>query len=464
MSEQFDLVVIGGGPGGYVCAIKAAQLGMKVACVEQRETLGGTCLNVGCIPSKALLHASEKYAEAQHHLPEWGITASDIKASLSKMLARKDKVVQELTQGIGLLFRKNKITHFVGKGTIKAPGKVAVSGKEETMLSCKNIVIATGSKNRDLPGVTIDEETIVSSTGALSLNKVPKRLVVIGGGYIGLELGSVWQRLGSQVTVVEYADSIVPAMDQDVRKELQKNLQAQGMEFRLGTKVLEVTKGKNKLSIGLENVSSGERDVLNTDVVLVSIGRTPNTEGVSAIPLTMNPQGMIEIDATFQTSVPGIYAIGDVIQGPMLAHKAEEEGVAVAEILASQKGHVNYEAIPAVIYTSPEVASVGKTEAQLKEEGTPYKSSKFPFLANSRAKATGQTTGFVKLLAHKETDRLLGAHIIAPDAGTLIAELVLGMEYKAASEDIARTCHAHPTTSEAIKEAALGIFSKPLHI
>lgn len=464
--SAFDLIVIGGGPGGYVCAIKAAQLGMKVACVEKRSTLGGTCLNVGCIPSKALLHASEKYVEAQHHLPEWGVQSKDLKVNLKTMLGKKDQVVKELTQGIDMLFKKNKVTSVTGMGTITAPGKVTVTAEDGKTqeLSAKNIVIATGSKNRDLPGIEIDEERIVSSTGALSLSKVPKKMVVIGGGYIGLELGSVWQRLGAQVTVVEFADRIVPAMDQEVGKELLKNLQKQGMEFRLGTKVLEATKGSTRISLGIEEVSTGKRDVLNTDVVLVSIGRQPNTEGLGLKDVKVaTDRGMISVNGQFQTSVPGIYAIGDVIQGPMLAHKAEEEGVAVAEILEGQHGHVNYETIPAVIYTSPEVASVGKTQEQLKEEGTPFKVGKFPFMANSRAKAVGKTTGFVKILAHKETDRVLGMHIIAPDAGTLIAEGVLGMEYKAASEDIARTCHAHPTTNEAVKEAALAAFSKPLH-
>ena len=467
MSEQFDLIVIGGGPGGYVCAIKAAQLGLKVACVEKRQTLGGTCLNVGCIPSKALLHASEKYVEAQFHLPEWGVQAKDVKVNLKTMLGKKDQVVKELTQGISMLFKKNKVTSFVGTGSILAPGKVLVTdenGKTQEILA-KNIVIATGSSNRNLPGIEIDEDRIISSTGALSLPKVPKRMVVIGGGYIGLELGSVWQRLGSQVTVVEFADTIVPAMDKEVGKELLKNLQKQGMDFRLGTKVLEATKGKTRISLGIEDVKTGKRDVINTDVVLVSIGRHPNTEnlGLENAKITTD-RGMISVNEKFQTSVPGIYAIGDVIRGPMLAHKAEEEGVAVAEGLAGQRGHVNYDTIPSVIYTSPEVASVGQTEEQLKEQGVSYKVGKFPFLANSRAKAIGETTGFVKILAHKETDRVLGMHIISPDAGTLIAEGVLGMEYKAASEDIARTCHAHPTTSEAVKEAALAAFSKPIHM
>ncbi len=462
MTDHFDLVVIGGGPGGYVCAIKAAQLGLKVACVEKATTLGGTCLNVGCIPSKSLLHASKEYVNAQHHLPEWGIQTGDLKVNLKKMLAKKDQVIHDLTQGIAMLFKKNKVTHVTGIGVIKGPGVVCVGTQE---LRTKNIVIATGSHNRTLPGITIDEERIVSSTGALSLSKVPKRMVVIGGGYIGLELGSVWQRLGSQVTVIEFSESIVPLIDKEVGRELLKNLQKQGMEFRLGTKVLEVTKGDTKLSLGLEDVKTGARDVLNTDVVLVSVGRQAHTAGLGLEQLGINTakDGTIPVDHHFQTTVSGIYAIGDVIRGPMLAHKAEEEGVAVAEILAGQQGHVNYETIPSVIYTSPEVASVGKTEEQLKTDGIAYTVGKFPFLANSRAKATDHTVGFVKILAHKETDRVLGMHIVSEDAGTLIAEGVLAMEYKASSEDLARTCHAHPTTSEAIKEAALAAFSKPLH-
>ncbi|MBM3609984.1 MAG: dihydrolipoyl dehydrogenase [Alphaproteobacteria bacterium] len=466
MTEIFDVIVIGGGPGGYVCAIKAAQLGLKVACIEQRKTLGGTCLNVGCIPSKSLLHASKKYKEAQDHLPEWGIEAKDLKVNLKKMMERKSQVIEELTQGISFLFKKNKVHHFYGSGKIISPTKVSVVSSDTTLvLEGKNIVIATGSSNRNLPGIDIDEDRIVSSTGALSFSKAPKRLVVIGGGYIGLELGSLWQRLGSQVTVIEYAHTIVPSMDFEVGQELLKNLKKQGLEFIFGTKVLEVTKGSTRLSLGIEDVASGKKDVLSADAVLVSTGRIPNTEnlGLEMVGIKTSQRGEIIVDDHFKTSLSGVYAIGDVIRGPMLAHKAEEEGVALAEILAGQKGHVNYETIPSVIYTSPEVASVGQTEEQLKEKNIPYKSGKFMFGANSRAKATGQTVGFVKVLAHKETDRILGAHIIGEDAGTLISEIVLGMEYKAASEDIARTCHPHPTTSEAIKEAALSTFSKAIH-
>jgi dihydrolipoamide dehydrogenase len=464
--KNFDIIVIGGGPGGYVCAIKAAQLGLRVACVEKRATLGGTCLNVGCIPSKSLLHASKKYKEASDHLPEWGIEAKDLKINIKTMMEKKNQVIQELTQGISFLFKKNKVEYFHGTASFVSPKKVHIQCENSALeIEAKNIVIATGSSNRDLPGIEIDEDKIVSSTGALSFSKAPKRLVVIGGGYIGLELGSLWQRLGSQVTIVEYAHTIVPSMDQGVAQELLKNLKNQGLEFILGSKVLDITKGSTRLSLGIEDVSTGKRDVLSTDAVLVSTGRMPNTErlGLENIGVKLGKGGDILINESFETNVPGIYAIGDVVRGPMLAHKAEEEGVAVAEILAGQKGHVNYDAIPSVIYTSPEVASVGQTEEQLKEQEVPYKVGKFLFGANSRAKAIGQTEGFVKILAHAETDRILGAHIIGEDAGSLISEIVLGMEYKASSEDIARTCHPHPTTSEAIKEAALSTFSKAIH-
>lgn len=466
MMKNFDVVVIGGGPGGYVCAIKAAQLGLKVACIEKRQTLGGTCLNVGCIPSKSLLHASKSYKDAQTHLPEWGIETKDLRVNLKTMMEKKNQIIQELTQGISSLFKKNKVEHFEGVGTIISPTKISVQSSNKVIeLETKNIVIATGSSNRDLPDIEIDEEKVVSSTGALSFSKAPKRLVVIGGGYIGLELGSLWQRLGSHVTVIEYADTIVPSMDQGVAQELLKSLKKQGIEFILGSKVLGVTKGNTRLSLGVESVSTGKRDVLSADVVLVSVGRIPSTKdlGLEKIGVKLGKMGDILIDNTFKTNVPNIYAIGDVVRGPMLAHKAEEEGVAVAEILAGQKGHVNYDGIPSVIYTSPEVASVGQTEDQLKKDNIPYKAGKFIFAANSRAKAIGKTEGFVKLLAHAETDRILGAHIIGDDAGTLISEIVLGMEYKASSEDIARTCHPHPTTSEALKEAALSTFSKAIH-
>lgn len=463
MAEKFDLIVVGAGPGGYVCAIKAAQLGLKVACVEKEKTLGGTCLNVGCIPSKALLHATKKYRDITGHAKDWGITAKSVDMNLETMMAKKDKVVTELTQGIAYLFKKNKVTHITGTAQFVKPGELKVGDKT---YEAKNVVIATGSVSADIPGVTVDEKVVVSSTGALALPKVPKKMVVIGGGYIGLEMGSVWQRLGAEVTVVEYADTIVPAMDQEVAKELKKQLEKQGMKFQLATKVTKVEAGKSNAKVTIEPKDGGKANTLTVDTVLVSVGRKPNTNelGLDKVDIETDDRGFVKVDDHYQTSVPNVYAIGDVIPGPMLAHKAEEEGVAVAEILAGQAGHVDYNTIPAVIYTAPEVASVGKTEEQLRQEKVDYKVGKFPFMANSRAKAVGETTGFVKLLTDKATDRLLGAHIISGDAGTLIAELTLGMEYKASSEDIARTCHAHPTTSEAIKEAALAAHFKAIHV
>lgn len=466
MTDHFDLIVIGSGPGGYVCAIKAAQLGLKVACIEKDPTLGGTCLNVGCIPSKSLLHASKEYITARHHLSEWGIKVKDISVDLEKMLSKKKEVVRELTQGISFLFKKNKITHFQGVAKIKTPTIVTVTLQEKSReIHGKSIVIATGSSNRTLPGIDIDEKRVISSTGALSLPKIPKTMIVIGGGYIGLELGSIWNRLGSQVTVIEYADRIVPALDIEVGRELLKNLQKQGMSFLLNTKVLSMSKGKSSVSLTVENTNTQEKSSLDAETILVSVGRKPHIENLwdASLNLLQGVGGEILIDENFSTSVPGIYAIGDVVRGPMLAHKAEEEGIAVAEILAGQKGHVNYTTIPSVIYTSPEVACVGQTEEQLKEQKISYKVGKFPFAANSRAKATGKGNGFVKILSHQATDRILGVHIIGEDAGTLIAEAALAMEYKASSEDIARTCHPHPTTSEALKEAALGAFFKTVH-
>lgn len=464
---KFDIVVIGGGPGGYVAAIKGAQLGFNVACIDLRPTLGGTCLNVGCIPSKALLNASEKYVEA-HHLEDFGIGTGKISLDLKKMLSRKDQVVDDLTNGIAFLFKKNKVTFIQGHAEIMAPGKIVVrdEAKKETLVEAAHIIIATGSESADIPNVAVNEKTIVSSTGALSLSKVPRSMAVIGGGYIGLEMGSVWQRLGSKVTVIEFADTIVPMMDYEVAASLKKNLEKQGIVFKLSTKVSSAQVRPEGVTLSLVD-AQGEKsqDDLNVDVVLVSVGRRPNTSGLGLekLGIQCNARGYIEVGKHYETNVSGIYAIGDVIPGPMLAHKAEEEGVAIMEYLAGQKPHVNYETIPGVIYTMPEVAAVGKTEQELKAEGTPYNVGKFPFSANSRAKATGLTEGFVKILAHKETDRILGAHIISADAGTLISEFVLGMEYKASSEDIARTCHPHPTTSEALKEAALAAFSKPIH-
>jgi dihydrolipoamide dehydrogenase len=464
---DFDLIVIGAGPGGYVAAIRAAQLGMKVACVDKRATLGGTCLNVGCIPSKALLQSSEKFVEATSHLAEHGVTVGKVGLDLKKMLGRKDEVVDGLTKGIAFLFKKNKVEQIQGAARIVAPGTVEVSGKKKRKLTAKNILIATGSESMPLPGVAVDEKNIVSSTGALDLAKVPKHLVVIGGGYIGLELGSVWARLGAKVTVVEFLDRIVPAMDDDVADELFKTLKKQGLEFRLSTKVTAAKNTKAGVSLTVEPATGGESERLACDVVLVSIGRRPFTDGLGLeeLGVAMDNRGFIQVDESFKTSVDGIYAVGDAIPGPMLAHKAEDEGVVAVEMMAGQAGHIDYGAIPAVVYTAPEAASVGATEQQLKEEGVEYRVGKFPFMANSRARASGEDgSGFVKIIADARTDRMLGAHIIGPDAGTLIAELALAMEFAASSEDIGRTCHAHPTLNEAVKEAALAAFSKPIHI
>jgi dihydrolipoamide dehydrogenase len=462
--NEFDLVVIGGGPGGYVCAIRAAQLGMKVACVEKRPTLGGTCLNVGCIPSKALLHASELYSHASHDFAKYGIEVKGLKVNLGEMLSYKDKVVTDLTKGIEGLFRKNKVTRLTGHATIEAAGIVVIDGKEK--IRTKNIVIATGSQVVNLPGVEIDEKSIISSTGALSLSTIPQKMIVIGGGYIGLEMGSVWQRLGSEVTVVEFLDKIVPTMDGEVGKQFQKALAKQGMEFRLSTKVSKAEKKGSKVILTIEPASGGKAETMEADVVLVAIGRRAYTDnlGLDKVGITTDKAGRIGVDKHFATNIPGIYAIGDVIAGPMLAHKAEEEGVAVAELLAGQAGHVNYDVIPGVVYTYPEVASVGKTEEELKAAGTEYKVGKFPFMANSRARAIGETEGMVKILACAKTDKVLGVHIIAPDAGTIIHEVVSAMEYQASAEDIARTCHAHPTLNEAVKEAALAVDGRAIHI
>lgn len=462
MSDNFDLVVIGGGPGGYVAAIRAAQLGMNVACVEMRGTLGGTCLNVGCIPSKALLDSSEKFEEVKKHYAEHGIKAQ-AGLDLKTMLGRKDKVVLDLTKGIEGLFKKNKVTYVKGKGVITAPGTVSASGQT---LKAKKILIATGSDIARLPGIDIDEKKIVSSTGALTLERVPEHLVVIGGGVIGLELGSVWRRLGAKVTVVEYLDKIGGPMDAELAKHFQRVLEKQGMVMKTGMKVTGVeSKGAN-LTVNMEPAAGGKKEVLGCDVVLVSIGRRPYTDGLGLENVGLKPdeRGRIPVNDHFETAASGIYAIGDVIAGPMLAHKAEEEGVAVAEIMAGQKGHVYYDAIPGVIYTSPEVAMVGKTEEELKAAGIEYKSGKFPFMANSRGRAVGQTEGFVKVLADAKTDRVLGCHIIGPHAGTLIHEACLIMEFGGSSEDLARTCHAHPTLNEAVKEAALAVLGRALHI
>ena len=467
MEDNFDLVVIGGGPGGYVCAIRAAQLGLKTACVESRGALGGTCLNVGCIPSKSLLNLSENYNKAKKDFNNQGIEISDIKLNINKMMSNKEKSIQILTKGVEFLFKKNKVTYFKGKGVIFSKNNIVVyeSDNKKTNVKAKNIVIATGSSPTSLPGIEIDEKNIVSSTGALSFSEVPKELIVIGGGYIGLELGSVWSRLGSNVTVVEYLNFITPGMDKEISNEFQKILTKQGIKFKLNNKVTAVTNLNGKVIVDYTNNTTAIKERKECDKVLVSVGRKPYTEGLnlSKVGIKKDDKGRIEVNEKLQTSLKNIYAIGDVIKGPMLAHKAEEEGIAVAEIIAGQAGHVNYDVIPGVIYTSPEVATVGKTEEQLKIENKSYKVGKFPFLANSRAKVNNETEGFVKILADSQTDKILGAHIIGPHCGDMIAEMALAMEFGASAEDIARTCHAHPTHTEAIKEAALAVDKRPIH-
>jgi len=464
MAESYDVVVIGGGPGGYVAAIRAAQLGFKTACVEKRQSLGGTCLNIGCIPSKALLQSSERYVEAQHALAAHGIKVAGVSLDLGTMQARKDKVVGENTRGVEFLFKKNKVAWIKGAGKLTAPDTIAVEGGDS--IKAKSIVIATGSDIVRLPGIEIDEKRIVSSTGALAFAEVPKRFVVIGGGYIGLEMGSVWGRLGSQVTVVEFLDRITPGMDGELSKSLQRLLQKQGFTFKLGTKVTSAKTTNKGVVLGLEPAAGGAPEELVADAVLVCVGRRPYTDGLGleAVGVALDEKKRVQVDGQFRTNVPGIYAIGDVIRGAMLAHKAEDEGSAVAEIIAGQKPHIDYDAIPAVIYTAPEVASVGKTEEDLKAAGIAYAVGKFPFTANGRARANGDTEGFVKILADARTDRVLGIHIIGADAGTMIAEAALAMEYGASSEDIARTCHAHPTLPEAVKEAALAVAKRAIHI
>jgi dihydrolipoamide dehydrogenase len=463
MTESYDVIVIGGGPGGYVCAIRAAQLGLKTACVEKRETLGGTCLNIGCIPSKALLQSSENFHEAVGSFKDHGILIDSVKLDLARMQARKGEVVTANVKGVEFLFKKNKVTWLKGEGHITAPGKVEVAG---AIYETKNIVVATGSESIPLAGVEVDETRIVTSTGALELDAVPKRLVVIGGGYIGLELGSVWHRLGAEVTVVEYLDRLVPGMDGEVGKAFERVLGKQGLKFKLNTKVTSAKVQGDGVELTIEPAKGGEPQALQADVVLVSIGRRPFTAnlGLAEAGVTLDSRGFVTIDGHYKTNIDGIYAIGDVITGPMLAHKAEEEGVACAEILAGQAGHVNYGVIPGVVYTWPEVASIGATEEMLKKDGIAYNVGKFPFTANGRARAMGSTDGFVKILADKTTDRILGAHIIGPDAGTLIAELATAMEFGASAEDVARTCHAHPSLNEAVKEAALAVDGRALHI
>jgi len=464
----YDLVVIGTGPGGYVCAIRAAQLGLTVAVVEKRATHGGTCLNVGCIPSKALLHASELFEEAGHAFEKMGIRVPAPELDLEKMMAFKDEGVAGNTKGVEFLLKKNKIDAFHGTGKILSAGRVEVtpeSGEAQT-LETKSIVIATGSDVAKLKGLEIDEETIVSSTGAIALKQLPKKLVVVGGGVIGLELGSVWRRLGSEVVVVEFLDRILPGMDVELGKQFQKILSKQGIAFKLGAKVTGAEKADGRLKVTVEPAAGGEAETIEADVVLVAIGRTPFTEGLGLkeAGVELDERGRVKTDGHFKTNVDGIYAIGDVIVGPMLAHKAEDEGVAIAELLAGKAGHVNYEVIPNVVYTYPEVASVGRTEEELKKDGVDYKAGKFPFTANGRAKANGTTDGFVKILADAKTDRVLGVHIVGPDAGTLIGEVAVAMEFSASSEDIARTCHAHPTLSEAVKEAALAVEGRAIHM
>ncbi len=462
MSEKFDVVVIGAGPGGYVCAIRCAQLGMKTAIIEKRKTLGGTCLNVGCIPSKALLSASEKYEDAGHHMADVGVECKP-KLNLKNMMKHKDNVVGDNTKGIDFLMKKNKIKSITGAAEIVEAGKVKV-GKDT--YEADNIIIATGSDVISLPGIEIDEKQIVSSTGALELPEVPKKMVVIGGGVIGLELGTVWRRLGAEVTVIEFMDNILPGMDNEVRKEAKKIFAKQGLELKLSSKVTGAKTSAKGVELTVEPAAGGDAEKVKADVVLMAIGRKPYTEGLGLenVGVKLDDRGRIETDEFFETSVEGIFAIGDVIKGPMLAHKAEDEGVVLAEILAGQSGHIDYDCIPGVVYTWPEVASVGKTEEQLKEAGVKYNSGKFPFMANGRARAMNATEGFVKILADAKTDRILGAHMIGPNVGDLIQEVVTVMEFEGTAEDIGRVCHAHPTLTEVVKEAALAVHKRPIHI
>ena len=472
MADTFDVIVIGGGPGGYVCALRAAQLGLKAACVESRGALGGTCTNVGCIPSKALLQSSHFFEEANHGFAAHGIKVGKIELDLATMMARKDDVVKQNTSGIEFLLKKNKVAYLKGFGKITKAARGAhqvlvkgLDGKEETYTT-KYVVIATGSEVTPLPGITIDEKQVVSSTGALVLPKVPKSMIVIGAGVIGLEMGSVWRRLGAEVTVVEYLDFILPPMDGEVRKQAQRILEKQGMKFKLGTKVTAAKPGKDGVAVTMEPAKGGAAETVNAEVVLVCVGRRAFTNGLglAEVGVKVSNRGFVEADENYQTNIEGIFAIGDVIGGQMLAHKAEDEGVAVAEILAGQPGHINYEAIAGVVYTWPEIAGIGATEEQLKEKGVAYKVGKFPFTANGRARANGDTDGFAKILADEKTDRVLGCHIVGPAAGDLIMEVAVAMEFGASSEDIARTCHAHPQLGEVIKEAALGADKRALHI
>ena len=465
MSEKFNVVVIGGGPGGYVCAIRLAQLGFKTACVESRGSLGGTCLNVGCIPSKNLLNLSENFHKAKN-FSNLGIETGQLKLNIEKMMKNKDKAVTVLTKGVEFLFKKNKVTYFKGTGSFKSPNQISIidDKKKETILEAQKIIISTGSEPVSLPNVKFDEKIILSSTGALSLNSVPKKMIVVGGGYIGLEMGSVWSRLGSEVHVIEFLDHITPGMDKEISKEFMKILIKQGISFHMQTKVESIKNNKTSAKVFLMD-KDGKKKELECDVVLISVGRKPNTKNLKldSVGVLLDEKKRIKVNKNFETNIKNIYAIGDVITGPMLAHKAEEEGIAVAELISGQSGHVNYDVIPGVIYTSPEVATVGKTEEQLKSLGIKYKVGKFPFIANSRAKAINEPEGFVKILADEKTDKILGVHMIGPHVGEIIGEVAVAMEFGASSEDVARTCHAHPTFSEAVKEAALSIDKRAIH-
>ena len=465
--KKFDLIVIGSGPGGYVSAIRAAQLGMNVACIEKEKTLGGTCLNVGCIPSKALLTSSEKFEEANHSFKDHGIKLGSVKLDLKTMMKHKNTVVSDNTQGIEFLLKKNKIERIVGTASFASKNQLTVkNGKSTETLTADKILIATGSEVTPLPGIDIDEKQIVSSTGALELSEVPKHMVVIGGGVIGLEMGTVWQRLGAKVTVVEFLDKILPGMDGEVSKQMQRIMTKQGIEFKLSSKVTAAKADKKGVNLTVEPAAGGKAETLKADIVLVAIGRRPYTEGLDLekAGVRLDNRGRIEVNDKFETSTPGVFAIGDVIHGPMLAHKASDEGIVCVEMMAGQAGHIDYNLVPGVVYTWPEVAQVGKTEEQLKEEGIAYNTGKYPFTANPRARAMMATDGFVKILADKTTDRILGAHIIGPEAGTMIHEIGLAMEFGGAAEDIMRTVHAHPTLPEAVREAALAVDNRPIHM
>ena len=465
MSEKFQAVVIGGGPGGYVCAIRLSQLGIKTACIDSRGTLGGTCLNIGCIPSKSLLNLSENF-EKTKNFPNLGIEVGQVKLNLDKIMQNKNKAVDTLTKGVEFLFKKNKVSYYKGTASFKSEKKISVKDekKKETIIEAEKIIISTGSEPVSLPGIEFDEKTVLSSTGALSLGKVPKKMVVVGGGYIGLEMGSVWLRFGTEVHVVEFLDHITPGMDREISKEFMKILKKQGMKFHLQTKLESIKKNNNGAKITTKD-KDGKKIDFDCDVVLISVGRKPNTKNLNLekINIILDDKKRIKTNSNFETNVKNVYAIGDVIAGPMLAHKAEEEGIAVAELIAGQSGHVNYDVIPGVIYTSPEVASVGKTEEELRKLNKKYKVGKFPFLANSRAKAIDEPEGFVKILVDDKTDKILGVHMIGPHVGEMIAEIGVAMEFGASAEDIARTCHAHPTFSEAVKEAALSVDKRAIH-